>query len=143
MKQYLPGVSEFCVGVNYWASHAGTQMWRNFSQEEVEADFIALKNSGVNTVRVFPLWSDFQPVVSISECLNLFREYGFADGSRLPATGLRSFGLDPIMMERFRCVADLALKHDLKLVVGLLTGWMSGGSFVPPILADKNLIEDW
>ena len=61
MAKYLPGMSEFSVGVNYWASHAGTKMWSNFSAEEVDADFAALKSAGVNTVRIFPLWSDFQP----------------------------------------------------------------------------------
>ena len=143
MSKFLPGFSEFSVGVNYWASHAGTQMWSKFSAEEVENDFIALRNSGVNTVRIFPLWEDFQPVKLLAECSNKFREISFIDGSPLPATGLRSFGFDPVMMERFRTVADLALKHELKLVVGLLTGWMSGAMFVPPALADKNLFEDF
>ena len=143
MAKFLPGVSEFCVGVNYWASHAGTKMWSNFSAEEVDADFAALHNAGVNTVRIFPLWSDFQPLIAIADCGNLFRQLGFPDGSPLPATGLKSCGLDPVMMERFRIVADLALKHELKLVVGLLTGWMSGATFVPPVLSGKNLVQDF
>ena len=37
-------------------------------------------------------------------------------------------------MERFADFADLAEKHGLKLIVGLLTGWMSGRLFVPPAL---------
>ena len=143
MAKFLPGFSEFSVGVNYWASHAGTRMWSKFSAEEVDADFATLHNAGVNTVRIFPLWSDFQPIMEIAECGNWFRELGFLDGSPLPATGIKSYGLDPVMMERFRIVADLATKHELKLVVGLLTGWMSGGMFVPPALAGKNLIEDF
>ena len=143
MAKFLPGFSEFSIGVNYWASHAGTRMWSDFSLEEVEADFAAMHNSGINTLRIFPLWEDFQPVKIIAECGNFFRELGFADGSALPATGLKSYGLDPEMMARFRAVADLALKYELKLVVGLLTGWMSGAMFVPPAIAGKNLIEDF
>ena len=143
MAKYLPGMSEFSVGVNYWASHAGTKMWSNFSAEEVDADFAALKSAGVNTVRIFPLWSDFQPIMEIAECSNAFRELGFLDGSPLPATGLKSYGLEPVMMDRFRIVANLATKHNLMLIVGLLTGWMSGGMFVPPALAGKNLIENF
>lgn len=143
MAKFLPGMSEFSVGVNYWASHAGTRMWSKFSAEEVDADFAALADAGVNTVRIFPLWSDFQPVMEIAECGNTYRELGFLDGSPLPATGVKSYGLDPVMLERFRIVADLATKHKLMLVVGLLTGWMSGGMFVPPALAGKNLIEDF
>ena len=117
-------------------------MWELFSAEEVEADFAALHNTGVNTVRIFPLWSDFQPVIAIADCSNNFREMGFPDGSKLPATGIKSYGIDPIMMARFRTVADLALKYELQLVVGLVTGWMSGAMFVPPILSGRNLIED-
>ena len=143
MAKYLPGFSEFSVGVNYWASHAGTKMWSKFSAEEVDADFAALRDAGVNTVRIFPLWSDFQPIMAIAECSNWCRELGFLDSSPLPATGVRSYGLDPVMIDRFRTVADLAVKHELKLVVGLLTGWMSGGMFVPPALTGKNLIEDF
>jgi hypothetical protein len=38
------------------------------------------------------------------------------------------------MIGRFREMCALAEKHDLKLVVGLITGWMSGRLFVPPAL---------
>ena len=118
MENQIPGFTGFSVGVNYWASHAGTRMWELFSAEEVEADFAALHNTGVNTVRIFPLWSDFQPVIAIADCSNNFREMGFPDGSKLPATGIKSYGIDPVMMARFRTVADLALKYELQLVVG-------------------------
>ncbi|MBE6358453.1 MAG: hypothetical protein E7057_04305 [Lentisphaerae bacterium] len=143
MSNFLPGFSEFSIGVNYWASHAGTYMWRNFSAQEVEADFKALHDSGVNTVRIFPSWEDFQPVHATAICCNIFRELTFPDGSPLPAEGLRSYGIDPVMMERFRIVADLAEKYELKLIVALLTGWMSGMMILPPALVGKNLIEDF
>jgi hypothetical protein len=81
--------------------------------------------------------------MEIAECSNSFRELGFLDGTSLPATGLKSYGLDPEMLNRFRQVANLATKHNLKLIVGLLTGWMSGGMFIPPALAGKNLIENF
>ena len=60
--QYLPGADNFLVGCNYWSSEAGIRMWHDWSVEAVEKDFAVLKESGVNTVRLFPLWSDFQPV---------------------------------------------------------------------------------
>ena len=138
-KLPFPG---FAVGVNYWASHAGTRMWRDFSAAEVEADFSALQKCGVNTLRIFPLWPDFQPVAALRGCCGVFRELVFADGSPLPHDGLRSCGLDPEMMERFRTVADLAQRYGLKIIVGLLTGWMSGVLFVPPALEGMNLIEE-
>lgn len=142
MSKYIPGFSRFGIGVNYWASDSGTMMWEKFSAAEIEADFIALKKFGVNTVRIFPLWSDFQPVIAICECDNNFREFGFADGSSLPEKGLKSYGIDPEMMKRFRIVADLALKYDLQLVVGLVTGWMSGAMFAPAAFSNRNLVTD-
>ena len=60
--KYLTGASEFLVGCNYWSSESAINMWHNWSEEAVEKDFAALKEAGMNTVRIFPLWSDFQPV---------------------------------------------------------------------------------
>ena len=57
----------FRVGCNYWASHAGMMMWRNWDAAQVERDFAALAGNGVRALRVFPLWPDFQP---------LTRQYG-------------------------------------------------------------------
>ena len=59
---YLPGTNDFLIGCNYWSSEAGVSMWHEWSIEAVEKDFAALKDAGMNTVRLFPLWSDFQPV---------------------------------------------------------------------------------
>ncbi|MBO4630970.1 MAG: beta-mannanase, partial [Lentisphaeria bacterium] len=137
--KYLPGADEFSIGCNYWSSEAGIRMWREWSEPAVEKDFSALKECGMNTVRIFPLWSDFQPVSWACSCSGRHAELVMSDGSPLPEKGLKHWGLDPVMMERFRRTADLASKYDLKLVVGLLTGWMSGALFVPPALANKNL----
>ena len=52
----------FFTGCNYWASHAGTEMWRNWDAEVVEADFARLAASKNRVVRLFPLWRDFQPL---------------------------------------------------------------------------------
>ena len=141
-KQNTMPFPGFAVGVNYWASHAGTKMWSDFSLEEVEADFAALHDAGVDTLRIFPLWSDFQPVTVLRGCGGVFRELAFADGAPLPHDGSRSCGLDPEMMRRFRTVADLAQKYGFRLIVGVLTGWMSGALFLPPAIAGLNLIED-
>ncbi len=44
------------------------------------------------------------------------------------------------MLARFSVMADLAERHDLDLIVGLITGWMSGRFFVPPALEGMNPI---
>ena len=143
MKSFLPGMNEFGIGVNYWASETGLKMWREFSADCVEKDFAAMADAGVNLIRIFPLWSDFQPVQWAAGSSNRPLELVFTDGSPLPEKGVRRYGLDPVMLERFRCVADLAAKYNFKIVVGLLTGWMSGGFFAPPIIANKNPGSDF
>ena len=39
---------EFSVGCNYWASHAGMYMWRNWDAKQVEKDLdkLAERNEG-------------------------------------------------------------------------------------------------
>ncbi|MBQ6471519.1 MAG: cellulase family glycosylhydrolase [Victivallales bacterium] len=137
--QFLPGATEFLTGCNYWSSESGLQMWRDWSETAVEKDFAAMRAAGMNTIRVFPLWSDFQPVNWACRAGGAHVEFVMPDGSSLAEHGLSHWGLSEAMMKRFRQVADLAQEHGLKLIVGLLTGWMSGALFVPPALTDKNL----
>lgn len=49
---------EFFVGCNYWASHAGVYMWRDWRPEQIEKDLDRLASCGMTVVRVFPLWPD-------------------------------------------------------------------------------------
>ena len=58
----------FLLGCNYLASHAAIFMWRDWRPDIVEADFLALSKHGMNTLRVFPVWSDFQPITPLIEC---------------------------------------------------------------------------
>ena len=67
----------FFVGANYWASHAGTFMWRNWNADVVEEDFKRLSRNGVEVLRVFPLWSDFQKLTDHLGCISEHREYRY------------------------------------------------------------------
>ena len=40
-------------------------MWRDWRPEVVERDLAALAAAGLTTLRVFPLWSNFQPVTAV------------------------------------------------------------------------------
>ncbi len=131
----------FFVGCNYWASHAGTFMWRNWSEETVEADFRALSSHGAQVLRVFPLWPDFQPLVRHTSAHQNFEEMRFGE-EPLPDTPAGRAGVDPVMVGRFRRLAELAARYELKLVVGLVTGWMSGRMYVPPAFSGVNVITD-
>ena len=52
----------FVVGCNYWASHAGTRMWEDWRPDIVTRDLRRLEQGGLQVLRVFPLWPDFQPL---------------------------------------------------------------------------------
>ena len=132
--------STFAIGVNYWDSKSGTDMWRNWSPETVEADLAALEAVGVRVLRVFPNWRDFQPIRKQYQWRNQFRCYVFGeDETPMPPD---SDGLDPRMIDRFRELAACAERHGMKLLVSLVTGWMSGRMFLPPALEGKNAISD-
>ena len=131
----------FFVGANYWASHAGTFMWRNWNAEQVEKDFQILSSHGVEMLRVFPLWSDFQKLTD--HCMVQGRHYEYRYGEEpLPDTPMGRAAVDPEMMTRFHTLCQLAQKYNIKLIVGLLTGWMSGRLYAPQGLEHRNLLTD-
>ncbi len=128
------------AGCNYWASHAGIYMWSRWDGNVVERDFKQLSEIGIELVRVFPLWSEFQPINKI------YGYHGNTEGISTDngETLLDSFdpGIDETMMERFSQLIDIAEKYNIKLIPSPLTGWMSGRLFVPHLLEGRNLITD-
>ena len=56
---------EFLLGCNYWASNAGTDMWKDFDIDIINKDLSLLSKNGVKYLRVIPNWRDFQPVSPI------------------------------------------------------------------------------
>jgi len=132
----LTASGAFVVGCNYWASHAGTAMWADWRPEVVEADLKQLAAEGLQVLRVFPLWPDFQPLTP------LYGGHGHSVELRCGERPLPPDGMSHEALARFAAFADLAHKYGLKLIVGLLTGWMSGRLFAPPALQGRNLLTD-
>ena len=137
LKNPLSSGEVFYTGCNYWASNAGMYMWRRWDPKAVEKDIAELSRNGVNIMRVFPLWPDFQPLTRLLGGGGTDRGLAQNDGPLQNAAGV-----DEEMMRRFRFMCDVAQKHDVKLVVGLVTGWMSGRLFVPPAFEAKNVLLD-
>ena len=131
----------FIIGCNYWASHAGMHMWRNWDESVVRRDLKALAGYRLKTLRVFPLWPDFQPLEQVRDYAGLPREV-LSAGRRIPPTGPGSAGLDETMMQRLRRACDLAHENGQRIILSLITGWMSGRLFVPPALEGRNALED-
>lgn len=125
------------VGANYWASHAGAFMWRDWRPEVVKEDFARLAEAGLQVLRVFPLWPDFQP-------LNALRGYHGrkVEFRKVEEPLANEAGISEEMLERFSAMADMADENGIDLVVGLITGWMSGRFFAPSALEHLNPITD-
>ena len=132
---------KFFVGCNWWASHAGTNMWHDWDAAVVESDIKRLKEAKVDVMRVFPMWSDFQPLCMHYGGCNSRRELRLREDP-LPETEAGRAGVDEVMVERFRVLCDLAAKYDVRLIVGLVTGWMSGRMHMPEAFRGLDLITD-
>jgi endo-1,4-beta-mannosidase len=140
-ESILTQQGNFVVGCNYWASNAGTHMWRDFWPDIIEKDFKQLSENGIKVLRVFPLWPDFQPIYQIYSGQGSKKYISFKD-EPLPVSGPGASGVSELQLQHFEVFADLAGKYNLKLIVGLVTGWMSGELYVPPALEGRNILTD-
>ncbi|MBP5300240.1 MAG: hypothetical protein J6Y80_02435, partial [Victivallales bacterium] len=131
----------FLIGCNYWASHAGTHTWRDWRPEVVADDMRLLEEAGVQVIRVFPLWPDFQPLNMLYTSQGRHQEFRMGE-EPLPDTELGRAGVSPEAMEHFKFLCDEAYKHHIQVLVGLITGWMSGRWFVPAPFEEKNVLTD-
>jgi endo-1,4-beta-mannosidase len=94
----------FRVGVNYWPARTAMSWWSRFDRAEVATDFARIAACGLDSVRVFLTWEDFQPAPN---------------------------RVDGEMLERLVAVADLADESQLALIPTLFTGHMSGVNWIP------------
>lgn len=116
-------------------------MWREWQPETIATDFAQLAQSRLTLVRVFPLWPDFQPLHRLCGSMGEFAEYRHGE-EPLPDTPAGRAGMDETMLARFRTLADEAQRNGIQLIVGLITGWMSGRLFTPPAFTNLNVITD-
>ncbi len=129
---------EFILGCNYWASNAGADMWRFFDENVIRKDIAILAEHGIKYMRVFPNWRDFQPVEPMTSEFGKVVDY-FMTGDTLPTN---PYYLDDTMMDRFGIFLDICKEYNVKIIVGLITGWMSGRLYTPPAFFGKNVITD-
>ena len=134
------GEEVFFTGINYWASHAAINMWRDWDADTVDADFDKLKKAGIAMLRVFPLWPDFQPLQAM-ETPDGVREYRLSEAP-LPDTEAGRAGVSETACAHFAEFCDLAERHGLRLLVGLITGHMSFRNYYPPAFANRDMLTD-
>ena len=97
-------MTDFTLGVNYWPRRKAMYWWSDFDAAEVHEEFAIIKEIGLNVVRIFLLWDDFQP----------------------DPTSVSQEALKHLVQ-----VADIAVANNLKLDVTFFTGHMSGPNWSP------------
>lgn len=101
----------FLLGVNYWPRRKAMYWWSDFDAAEVREEFALLAELGMNVVRLFLLWDDWQPT---------------------PDT------VSPECLRNLVTVCDIAAEHGLGLNITFFTGHMSGPNWSPRWLLDAN-----
>lgn len=107
--------THFIVGINYMPRRSACEMWTDWSESSIEKDFEQMKELGLNTVRTFIFWNDFQPQ---------------PDSISLPA------------IKKFDKMLQIAEKHNLKLMPTFFTGHMSGEHYDVPWRGSRDIWED-
>lgn len=126
----------FFTGINYWSSKNAIRMWEDFDEKSIEEDFAVMAQAGITHLRVFPLWSVFQPITAECEVAGVF-EYRFGN-LPLPDTEAGRAGVSEEACVKFEKFCRLADKYNFKLIVGLITGHMSAGIFAPPAFVGRR-----
>lgn len=105
-------MTDFTLGVNYWPRRKAMYWWSNFDAGEVREEFAVIRELGMNVVRIFLLWDDFQPKPD-------------------------SIAKEPL--DHLLKVADIAAENNLGLDVTFFTGHMSGPNWSPRWLLGGEL----
>ncbi|HEV3090724.1 MAG TPA: hypothetical protein VGX91_04675 [Candidatus Cybelea sp.] len=97
-------MARFLLGINYWPRRSAMYMWQRFDLEEIGEDMLRIKALGLDVVRFFLMWDDFQP-----------------EPTAMDATALR----------RFDAVIERIAGAGLRAMPTLFCGHMSGVNWLP------------
>ncbi|MEW5872146.1 MAG: glycoside hydrolase family 2 TIM barrel-domain containing protein [Chloroflexota bacterium] len=95
----------FLLGVNYWPRRKAMYWWSDFDPGEVAEEFALIRELGLDLVRIFLLWEDWQP---------------------------QSDSVSIAALHALEQTCDIAAGLGLSLDVTFFTGHMSGPSWAPP-----------
>lgn len=103
------------VGVNYWPASTGVDMWARWNPDEIQHDIDLVASLGLNCIRFFLRWQDFEPEPG------LYNPEAFKH-------------LDQFM--------GWIVQRHLLVQPSLFVGSMSGGVFWPAWKQNRNLFTD-
>lgn len=97
-------MSAFLLGVNYWPRRSAMYMWQRFDLGEIREDMHRIKGLGLDLVRFFLRWDDFQPASDL---------------------------MDAAALRRFEAVVNAIADAGLRAMPTLFCGHMSGVNWLP------------
>ena len=106
-----PSVPKFLSGINYWPRRSAMYMWQRFDAGEIAEDMARIAALGLDVVRFFLSWEDFQPA---------------------PET------IDRTMLQRLEVVMNAIHGAKLQAMPTLFTGHMSGVNWIPEWALDAH-----
>lgn len=101
---YLDRNFFYPVGVNYMPRDSAVYMWKWFSEQKIQKEFQIIREMGLNTIRTFIFIEDINP----------------APGK-----------IDEENLLQIQKLLDLAEQENLKVILTLFTGHMSGENWYP------------
>eukprot|EP01051_Picozoa_sp_SAG22_P015228 SAG22_NODE_1962_length_3242_cov_2.053452_2_plen_442_part_00 len=105
------------IGVNYWPSSSGCNLWtaETFPKEEIQHDLDVLAASPFNSLRVFIEWGALEPIAG---------------------------NFDEKKFENFAMMLGWIKQRGLLVDVSTFVGWMSGRHYWPSWKNGRNLYTD-
>lgn len=103
------------MGVNYWPASCGMGMWKEWPEKEIKRDLDLIKTLGMNSVRFFLRWADFEPEAEF---------------------------YDPILFQQLERMLDWCSARQLYMQLSLFTGWMTGAVAWPSWTEGCNVFSD-
>lgn len=103
------------VGVNYWPASCGVEMWAHWPVAEIQHDLDVLAPLGLNCIRFFLRWEDFEPEAGV---------------------------YDQTQFERLAQFLQWCVERDIVAQPTLFVGFMSGGIYWPQWKGERNLFAD-
>jgi endo-1,4-beta-mannosidase len=97
-------IRPFRLGVNYWPANSAMSFWQNWQEATLHEDFARMKAIGLDSVRLFLTWEDFQPSPTM---------------------------VNRQAIDRLVKTCNSALQAGLDVMPTLFTGHMSGANWLP------------
>lgn len=114
-KNIVSGSQLLRFGLNYVPRKNWWYIWQDWDAQSVAADLYAIRDLGMDHIRIQCLWPVFQPGINF---------------------------VNHAALDRLSELLDLAAKADLSVQVTVLNGWLSGFAYLPSWVAPLQKFDN-